>query len=279
MKFIYVDESGNGGNSDVFTMCGVMVDAYTLPRKTTNLDQKIQEILKKYPGYVTELKTSQFVNGKDKWSEVSAQERKDFLMDACRLAVSTGGKIYSIGLSFKAFEKACKAGYDHPEKMTYWLASAMFLCSLVQKKMQGQQKNKGLTVVIMDDNKQEMSKLSDTLYKGSPWFDSLYKVRSKGKKAGTWIPRAQDDRFDQVINTAFAIKSNHSSFIQVADAISYVYRRHLELTNGEESWPGEQDYFQALIAILEPSRQKLGQCPDEPCMRFFQQAKHPEWAL
>ena len=47
-----------------------------------------------------------------------------------------------------------------------------------------------------------------------------------------WQGRAKKDRFDHIINTAFAIKSDHSSMVQVADAISYVYRRHLELITG-----------------------------------------------
>ena len=34
MKFIYVDESGAAGDSDVFVMCGLMVDAYKLRKKT-----------------------------------------------------------------------------------------------------------------------------------------------------------------------------------------------------------------------------------------------------
>ena len=33
MKFIYVDESGPDKDSDIFTMCGVMVDAFRLRKK------------------------------------------------------------------------------------------------------------------------------------------------------------------------------------------------------------------------------------------------------
>ena len=34
MKFIYVDESGGRDQGDIFTMCGLMVDAYKLRNNT-----------------------------------------------------------------------------------------------------------------------------------------------------------------------------------------------------------------------------------------------------
>ena len=43
MKFIYVDESGSEGESDVFVMCGLMVDAYKLRKKTADFDKMLAE--------------------------------------------------------------------------------------------------------------------------------------------------------------------------------------------------------------------------------------------
>jgi hypothetical protein len=42
---------------------------------------------------------------------------------------------------------------------------------------------------------------------------------------------------------------------------------------------GEKDYYTELVAILEPARETHGHCPDEPCVKFFKSAKHPEWKL
>ena len=199
--------------------------------------------------------------------------------EVCQLAVSNGGKLFGIGLSFEAFDAAIAAGHDNPFDTNYWLASAMFTSALVQKKMQGVSNSKGLTVLIMDDNQKEMPKLSGGLYTCEPWYDGLYQcaVTKKGKRV--WVPRKPKDRFDQIINTAFAIKSDHSSLVQVADAISYVYRRHLELKSADEAYAGEQAYYQSLIDILEPRREKIGQTPDAPCVSFYQAARHQEWAL
>ena len=279
MKFIYIDESGSRDQGDVFVTCGLMVDAYKLRRKTAEFDARLEAILARHPGVRPELKTKRFINGHRGWRHVDAQERKDFLTDVCRLAASNGGKVYGIALSYVALDAATEANHGHPFGDSYWLAGALFTGCLVQKKMQMVRNSKGLTVVIMDDNKAEMPAFSDSLYEADPWFDGLYQQQRQWRGRLRWEPRTAKDRFDQIINTAFAIKSNHSSLVQVADAISYAYRRHLELTDEEEAWPGEQAYYRSLVDILEPQREKLGRCPDASCRAFFWAAKHPEWEL
>ncbi|PTQ72754.1 DUF3800 domain-containing protein [Celeribacter persicus] len=279
MKFIYIDESGSPGDGDVFVMCGLMVDAYKLRKKTSDFDWKLDELLKKHPGSGTELKTSRFINGKGGWSKIPPQERKDFLTDICRLAVANGGKLFGIAFSFQALNAAKAAGYGHPFGDSYWLAGGMFTAGLVQKKMQGIKNSKGLTVVIMDDNKAEMPQLSDGLYKADPWYDCLYQERKKKRGKSIWVPRSDKDRFDHIINTAFAIKSDHSSLVQIADAICYVYRRHLELYAEAEAYAGEKDYYQGLVDILEPQREKLGHAPGDPGVTFFKEAVHQGWAI
>ena len=279
MKFIYVDESGARDQGDVFVMCGLMVDAYKLRKKTEDFDRRLETVFASHEGNRSDFKTSRFVNGKGGWSAVDATKRKAFLKRVCELAVENGGKVFGIGLSFSAFDAATDNGHGQPFGASYWLASAMFTACLVQKKMQGVKSSKGLTVAIMDDNKSEMPKLSDGLYKGNPWFDGLYQVRGKKRGRTVWLDRTKKNRFDHIINTAFAIKSDHSSMVQVADAISYVYRRHLELTGVAEAWVGEKDYYAGLVTILEPARATLGQCPDAPCVKLYKAAKHPEWKL
>ena len=257
MKFIYIDESGGRDQGDVFTMCGLMVDAYNLRTKTIDCNQELAALFQKHPRIPDNLKTIRFINGKDNWGNIDAQDRKNFLTGLCRLAVANGGKIFGIGLSFSSFDATCANGHDHPMGDSYWLASAIFISCLVQKKMQGFSNKKGHTVVIMDHNSVGMPSLSDSLYKSDPWFDGLYQSQIKQRGKTTWKLRTNSDRFDNIINTAFSIKSKHSALIQVADAISYVYRRHLELK----------------------SEEKLGRCPDKPCVKFYKKASHEEWAL
>ena len=277
MKFAYVDETGGKDQSDVFVMAGVLVDAYRLRKHTERFDEMISAFLAKHPGLRKELKTKRMIDGDGGWSAVDPDERKKFLGDVCDLA-NECARTFAVAFSFEKFTAAAAGPHNQPFGKSYWLGAAMFTAALIQQKMQNGKKNKGLTVLICDDNKQEMQNLSDALHDADPWFDPLYATsRSKGGKT-VWNEVPEDKRFDQIVNTAFAIKSQHSSLVQVADAVAYIYRRHLELMSGKEKWPGEQEYFAGLARRL-PKRERLGRNPGGPCIEFYESARHTEWAL
>ncbi len=143
--------------------------------------------------------------------------------------------------------------------------------------MQAIKKNKGLTVLIFDDNRKELPNLSDALNQADAWYDPLYQIRKKGQSE--WKAIAAGARFNQIVNTAFGIKSHHSSFIQVADAVCYIYRRHLELSSVEEAWDGEKQYIGGLVSRLELKREKIGNTPGGPCMEFYEAVRHKAWSL
>ena len=238
MKFAYFDESGTLGaeGNDVFVMAGLLIDAYRLRKYTAEFDRLIKSLLDEYKKSLKELKTSSFINGKKKWGQVDAKRRKEVLNDICNLATSRS-KIFAIGFSFKNFHAAVEeANEELPFDDDHWVAAAMFISSLIQKKMQKEPSNKGLTVLIFDDNKIYMPKVSNLLHTAPAWFDGLYQQAKTKSGRKTWVPIKPENRFDQIINSAFAIKSEHSSLIQVSDAVSYVYRRHLELMDDAENW-------------------------------------------
>ena len=79
MKFIYIDESGSRDQGDVFVMCGLMVDAYKLRKKTEDFDRQLEALFAKHPGNRADFKTSRFINGKGGWREIVPVERKEFL--------------------------------------------------------------------------------------------------------------------------------------------------------------------------------------------------------
>jgi len=105
MKFVYVDETGDKNQSDVFVMTGLLIDAYRLRKYTATFDAMITEFLAKHPNSRTELKTKAIINGSGGWSKVDAGERKKFLGEVCDLAIECA-TVYAIAFSFQNFEKA-----------------------------------------------------------------------------------------------------------------------------------------------------------------------------
>ncbi len=278
MKFAYIDESGEQDQGDVFTMAGILVDAVKLRKWTDEFDKKLKEFKRLHPASPDDFKTKAFITGRGGWRKIKAENRKQFLRDIC-FWIAVCGKVYSYGMSFTAFKEAVANNDNLPDNQdNYWVASSLFIASVIQKKNQKEVKNKGHTVLIFDDNKQHMPKLSDGIYRADEWYDSLYAVPQKKSRQTVWTVKP-DKRFDQIINSAFSINSKHSSLVQVADILSYIYRRHLELFNEGEAYNGEQVYYQELVNILEPKRQKLGQCPNEPSVKFYKAVKHANWEI
>jgi Protein of unknown function (DUF3800) len=169
-------------------------------------------------------------------------------------------------------------GYGQSFGNSHWLGTALFVAALLQKKMQDRG-NKGPTVLICDDNKQGMDRLADALFEGNPWFDPIYQPRRKIRGKIVWQSLTAEQRFDHIVNCAFAVKSEHSSLIQAADAVCYIFRRHIELRKEKEAWKGEQSYFSGLSDKLERKRETLGQTAGGSCIDFYTAACHPEWRL
>jgi len=279
MKFAYLDESGDQSQSDVFVMAAIMIDGFKLRKQTAEFDEKLKDFLAKHPKAPKELKTKAAIQGNDKWSQVDPGDRKNFISELIDLAFDCS-RVFAFALSFSKFASVVKCGdKDYPIDNSYWLASAMFVAALIQKKNQKEKNNKGLTVLICDDNKKDMPQLSSALYDADSWFDPLYEGIKTKKGTQQFVARTNANRFDQIINTGFAIKSEHASLVQVADAVSYIYRRHLELMSEDEGWKGEKAYFKGRVDKLEKKREKIGHRPNEEAVAVFKAIRHPEWKL
>ncbi len=275
MKFVYADESGDQDHSSVFTMMAVMVDAARLRKKTEDFDDLWRNLLSQHPKEPVEIKTSSMINGRGSWRKVCHDVRKKFISDVIDLATANGGKIFGYAIDFKKLETVDASTYKLPFTKHKWTAASMYIVALIQKKMQIVKGKKGLTVFVMDDNQQKMPTLTDGLYKCSPWYDGLYQI--KGKTG--WKPRKSKDRFDQIINTAFSIKSEHSTFVQVADVISYVYRRHYELMCQNEVYAGERTLYVDWVGTLEGVRVRLGNVRECEATKFYSAIIPKGWDL
>ncbi len=254
-------------------MAGLLIDAYKLNKSTKDIRSKLEFILSKRLGSdsIKELKTKRFIDGADGWSRViPGPERMQLIQEICE-QVTEIASIYAIGVSFGEFEKQ----KNKTPLNTYWLASGMYICSLLQKKMQRLGNNKGLTVLIFDQNEREEENLSRHLHKKDQWFDGLYQKNKKSK----WLNLKEEERFHCIIDTSFSVKSEHSPWIQAADIVCYVYRRWLELFTQEGKYEGEKEIYDALVTRLDTRRQSLGRCHGSECVNFYQQTKHPKWEL
>lgn len=107
--------------------------------------------------------------------------------------------------------------------------SCLHVILSVQKHHQREKKNKGHTVLLFDREVREEAALSAIVANPPGWTDEYYD-RHKKQVA-----------LDQIIDVPFFGDSKEVLLVQVADLISYVLRRYVEIEEGKtaEQYRGE----------------------------------------
>jgi hypothetical protein len=285
MKFLYLDETGTDGQSDNVIVAGICVDAYRLNTTTRTFDELYQKILKecddcKAGGKKTEeVKTHALIAGKNTWKKVCLKSRKKFLINVCQEATKQG-TIFANAVSVEKFKNHQEC-FNFPDK-DEWDAATMFLVGSVQRLGQKEQKNKGQAVFIVDENAHKRDSLRNTIRKNPPWYNALYYTEKPTPRSKNWKQPKGRIGLDQIINSGFFTKSEHSSLIQVADAIAKIYSLNLELKAGKrEDWTEQTAFFENCVAILDKKREKFPRKLDSQseCVKFYKAIAPCEWEL
>jgi hypothetical protein len=228
MKFVYVDESGSAADP-IFVFFGLQVDAYRLKKVMRDADALFEKVAAAYPEGLRELKSSRMVNGVGGWRKVDPVVRKDLFLALCSFVDGAKASGYTFALRTAQYEELRDKFNLGTWLATPWLAGATTLSMFAQKTNQGESNNKGMTVLIFDDNKAELPQLSDFIVSSCAEVDEYYE-RAK-----------RTEPFDTIIDTAFGIKSDHSTLVQISDACAYAIRRtaELEICGLDPAWDGE----------------------------------------
>ena len=116
----------------------------------------------------------------------------------------------------------------------------MHLALAIQRRHKDKRGNKGKTLLILDQQREFEKSVSRILSSPPPWTDGYYGCSTATK------------RLDQIIDTAYFVRSHHASFVQIADLIAYAARKYAELETGEtEKYEGElkkiETWYQEII--------------------------------
>ena len=112
---------------------------------------------------------------------------------------------------------------------TVWRCLGFHLSLSIQKNNQKEQKNKGNTVLIFDNEHHEQARFTDLILNPPDCSDSYYQ-RSR-----------RQERLDQIIDVPYFADSSQVPLLQSADFVAYFMRRHCELEVGDrERYVGEK---------------------------------------
>ncbi|MDA8378776.1 MAG: DUF3800 domain-containing protein [Planctomycetia bacterium] len=239
MKVCYVDESGNDSQDPCLVMVGIVVDAIRLNRTQHEFDEIFEMVQKLFQENLRELKGSKIIFGRDRWRNVDPDARKRVVHFFCDWLVKRKHCLAITAIDRDKFSR--RNGDDFPEIANDpWIAAAVHLTLQLQKHHQSEKSNKGHTFLIFDENKKMADNLAELLYHPPAWTDQYY---GRAKKQG---------RLDQIIDSAFTVKSHHAGLVQVADLYAFIFRRYAELNEygSTQMWHGEKDMIDGYVSTL-----------------------------
>lgn len=180
------------------------------------------------------------LSGRDRWRKIDAENRKQIAEKFCGWLKE---RKHHIVLS--AVDRKKHGQLQHSSLPPFctdpWLITATHIALQVQKVNQSLGNNKGVTFLIFDENKAKADTVAELLWDPPTWTDDYY---SKKKK---------QERLDQLIDSAFTVKSHHAGLIQVADVFAFIFRRYCELRDFAlpEEWVGETQFFEGCVGVLQ----------------------------
>jgi hypothetical protein len=258
----YADESGCTGlefdkNQPHFVMVGILANTYSLHRTQSDFGE-ITDTFRQLTGKdFQEVKADQLYAGRGPWAVVTGERRHPAYRSVLEWLVRRKHDVIFSAIDTRVFFERLAADTRLPSLLPApYIAAALHIALAVQRRNQGQEKNKERTLLIYDQQEQFDKRISELISRPADWTDPYY-----GYKSG--------DRLGQIIDTAYFVRSHHASLIQVADLIAFVFRRHAEINDGgdPERFSGERAQIQSWVNIVKPrlieSRHMLPPVSDE----------------
>lgn len=239
MKVCYVDESGNDGQAPCLVMVGIVVDVQRLNRTRAEFREVFDQVQRLFQQNLKELKGAKMIFGRGRWRNVDPEVRNQITKFFCEWVVNRKHHIALAAIDQEKFKRVHGTAFSEVSSDP-WLAACLHIALQIQKHHQQQKKNKGHTFLFVDENKQKADQLAELLFEPPHWSDAYYGRKNK------------QEQLDQLIDSAFAVKSHHAGLIQVADLFAFILRRYSELHDykSKEEWDGEQSLIDECVKIL-----------------------------
>lgn len=264
----YVDESGYVGHArnpdqPLQAMACILPSAYTIHRTTDEFADNMK-ILRKNDIPLAELKAEEIYRGRGAWERVGGNIRHRIFTRYFNWLVNRKHKIVLSLIDNNRFFDLKDSGNQIANCLDFpYVAGALHIALAVQKHNQGQKKNKGKTILIFDEQRDFENMVEDLIAQPPKFTDVFYSYRPENKS-----------RLNQIIDTAYFVKSHYSYLIQTADTVAFVSRLYLQLTTHEipEAYNGElnriQKWFDMIKTRLIPRTHIYPKGSDE-IFRFY----------
>ena len=253
MKFAYIDESGTG-DEPYAVMAGVIIDAQRMRPTKDNWESLLSNLSKILEREVDEFHTKDFYSGNKVWRKLPGNKRSETITEILHGFQERKHSIFYSAIDRQKYDKY----EDHPYTRSLgslWKTLAFHLVLSIQSAHQALDRSKGNTVLIFDAHRDQKT-FSELILNPPEWAYEYYS--KKGQKKS----------LDQIIDVPHFVNSRHVGMIQLADCVSFILRRQLELKDGgeDERYSGEakkiSDWTDAIIqqckskSVMYPKRSR-----------------------
>lgn len=262
MKFCYLDESGTG-EEPYAIMAAVIVDSqrmHVTKEDWQNLLNSLSNLTKKQ---IYEFHTRDFYNGNGPWRGLDGKMRSDIITEILKWIRERKHKLSFNGIDKELYKKNLKTDGILKEFKSLWCMLGLHQILIIQKAFQNEEKNKGNTVFIFDNEVKEETRFGELIKNPPDWTDNYY---NRGKKQG---------KLDQVIDVPYYGDSRDVNLLQIADLIAYLLRKYVELKEGKaiQKYENEIEKIDEWVTmILDSSLSKSSRYPNkrrDSCTEVF----------
>jgi len=249
MFLSYADESGYNGSSfnpaqPVQAMAAMLPNVYNFHRSDSEFTEIFEIINERIP--IDEIKAEQIYRGRGSWANVQPDVRDRVIDFYLRWIASRNHKLIVTAIDNRAYFDLYAADSGTQFMITLpcpYLLAGLQTALVIQKLNRTKKKNKGKTLLVFDEQEEFSADLPTLIFDPPPFVDEFVQ----------FDPKKEKTRLNQIVDTAFFVKSHHSSMAQVVDVVAYLVRLKLELASYgmPEAYHGELAKVEAWLQRIE----------------------------
>jgi len=219
MKFCYVDESGLG-EEPYLIMVGIIVDAQRMHKTKADWKDLLTDLSNLYKRKVTEFHTRNFYRGIRHWRSLDGKIRSRLISIILEWLRERKHRITFSGIDRRLFMQEKAKDSMLKRFHSDWCFVGLHLILTIQKHFQNERATKGNTVFIFDEEIRQKTHFAKLLREPPKWIHEYYAKDPRNTK------------LNQIIDVPYYGDSADVYLIQVADLISFLIRKYVEIEEG-----------------------------------------------
>lgn len=220
MKFCYLDESGTG-NEPYAIMTGIVVDAARMHVTKSDWAALLSSLSGICKRKIDEFHAADFYYGNSPWRDLNGAQRSGIISAIFEWLSARKHRIIFSGINKVLFLEEKKTNDKLKIFHSVWCFLGLHQILTIQKAFQMYPKNKGNTVFIFDNEVREQTHFAKLINSPPNWIHTYYSESGNPKNL-----------LDQIIDVPYYGDSKEVHLIQIADLVSYLLRRYVEISEG-----------------------------------------------